>query len=148
MSHNQIGKHGWKSIGGAHMVSTFQTWTACDEHESLYEHRVGGYPFHLRLSQRKLTCCCSIAWGKISKEVTIDSSNVRSGHQNLVEHGSLRVIIDDMPINSEMDLVARISIAAATIRVTPGIFEHVRHSMSLRCRACIDANDSNFKHLL
>ncbi|GFW09095.1 hypothetical protein TNCV_3081871 [Trichonephila clavipes] len=27
-------------------------------------------------------------------------------HQNLAEHGSFRVTIDDIPVNSEMDLVA------------------------------------------
>ncbi|GFY11111.1 hypothetical protein TNCV_4470971 [Trichonephila clavipes] len=39
-----------------------------------------------------------------------------------------------------MDLVARISIAAARIREMPGVFEDVRQSMSRRCRACIHAN--------
>ncbi|GFU79384.1 hypothetical protein TNCV_871551 [Trichonephila clavipes] len=42
-SHNYIGKHEKKVMGGAvrelarsaHVVSTFQTWTACDERESL-----------------------------------------------------------------------------------------------------------------
>ncbi|GFV96926.1 hypothetical protein TNCV_4351391 [Trichonephila clavipes] len=57
-------------------------------------------------------------------------------------------MIDDMPINSEMDLVARFSITAATICETPGIFEHVRQSVLFRCSACIHADNSNFKHLL
>ena len=38
-------------------------------------------------------------------------------------------------INSEMDLVARISIATALIRETLNILEHVRQSISRRCRA-------------
>ncbi|GFY33205.1 hypothetical protein TNCV_1240561 [Trichonephila clavipes] len=69
-------------------------------------------------------------------------------HQNQAEHGSFRVTIDDTPVKSEMDLVARISIAAATISETPYIFERVCQSMSRRCRACIHANGRNFKHLL
>ncbi|GFS93302.1 hypothetical protein TNCV_2697641 [Trichonephila clavipes] len=60
-SYNYIGKDGWKAIGGAvrelgrleHVVSSFQTWIVCDEHEFLYERRVGGYSLHLRPSQRK-----------------------------------------------------------------------------------------------
>ncbi|GFW72315.1 hypothetical protein TNCV_703521 [Trichonephila clavipes] len=43
--HNYMGKHERKAISGAerklpisaHVVSSFQTWTACDEHQSLYE---------------------------------------------------------------------------------------------------------------
>ncbi|GFV61718.1 hypothetical protein TNCV_188761 [Trichonephila clavipes] len=56
-------------------------------------------------------------------------------HQNQVEHGSFRAPTDDTHVNSKMDLVARISIAAATIRETPGIFEHGRQSMPRRCRS-------------
>ncbi|GFV55941.1 hypothetical protein TNCV_7391 [Trichonephila clavipes] len=69
-------------------------------------------------------------------------------HQNLVEHGSFRTTIEDTPANFEIDLVARISIATATIHETPDIFEHVRQSMLRRCRARILANGRNFKHLL
>ncbi|GFV27286.1 hypothetical protein TNCV_105991 [Trichonephila clavipes] len=32
------------------VVSSFQTRTACNEHVSFYELRVGGYPFYLRPS--------------------------------------------------------------------------------------------------
>lgn len=62
--------------------------------------------------------------------------------------GEMKRLVYDTPVNSEMDLVARISIAAAMIRETPGIFENVRQSMSRRCRACIHANGSNFEHFL
>ncbi|GFU34322.1 hypothetical protein TNCV_1991181 [Trichonephila clavipes] len=40
-------------------------------------------------------------------------------HQNLAEHGSFRATIDDTLINSEIDLVARISNTCVTIRETP-----------------------------
>ncbi|GFU75532.1 hypothetical protein TNCV_2862481 [Trichonephila clavipes] len=69
-------------------------------------------------------------------------------HQNLAEHGSFRATIDDTLVKSEMYLVARISLAAATIHKTSDIFEYVSQSMSRQCRACIHANGSNFKHLM
>ncbi|GFW80389.1 hypothetical protein TNCV_2945211 [Trichonephila clavipes] len=82
-----MGKHERKAIDNAvrelakssHVVSSFQKWTACDEHESLYECRVGEYPLHLLPSQRKWAFCCSVVWGRISNEVATESSNVRSG---------------------------------------------------------------------
>ncbi|GFU56141.1 hypothetical protein TNCV_712031 [Trichonephila clavipes] len=87
------------------------TWIACDEHESLCERQVGGYPLYLRPSQLKWTCCCSVVWRKISNEAATESSNVHSGatgfvHQNPAENGSFRATIDDTLVNSEMDLVA------------------------------------------
>ncbi|GFW89124.1 hypothetical protein TNCV_2685581 [Trichonephila clavipes] len=47
-------------------------------------------------------------------------------HQDLAELGSFGATIDDPPVNSEMDLVASISIAAATIYGTP---DHVFGSL-------------------
>ncbi|GFW58528.1 hypothetical protein TNCV_718281 [Trichonephila clavipes] len=63
-SHNYIVKHGRKAISGAvcelsrseHVVSSFQTWTSGDEHESLYELQARGYPLHLRPKQQMWTC--------------------------------------------------------------------------------------------
>ncbi|GFU39537.1 transposable element Tcb1 transposase [Trichonephila clavipes] len=43
-------------------------------------------------------------------------------HQNLAEHRSFRTMTDDTPVNSEMEMFARISITGATTRETPGIF--------------------------
>ncbi|GFX82535.1 DUF4817 domain-containing protein [Trichonephila clavipes] len=62
--------------------------------------------------------------------------------------GAMKGLVYDTPVVSEMDLVARISIAAARIREMPGVFEDVRQSMSRRCRACIHANERNFEHFL
>ncbi|GFV97551.1 hypothetical protein TNCV_2040591 [Trichonephila clavipes] len=84
ISHNYIGKHGRKQTGGAVrekswsalVVSSFQTRTARDEHDLLYESQIGGYPLHLKPTKRKRTCCFSVAWRKISSEVAIESSNV------------------------------------------------------------------------
>ncbi|GFX00425.1 transposable element Tcb2 transposase [Trichonephila clavipes] len=46
----------------------------------------------------------------------------------------MKGLVYDTTVVSEMDLVARISIAAARIREMPGVFEDVRQSMSRRCR--------------
>ncbi|GFV99826.1 hypothetical protein TNCV_5081861 [Trichonephila clavipes] len=55
----------------------------------------------------------------------------------------------DASVNSGMDVVARISIAAAMIHETPGIFERLCQSMSLRCRKYKNANGQNIaEHLL
>ncbi|GFV66148.1 transposable element Tcb2 transposase [Trichonephila clavipes] len=50
-------------------------------------------------------------------------------HQSLAEQGSIRAMIGDTPVNSKMDLAARMSIAAVTILETLDIFKHVRQSM-------------------
>ncbi|GFW83781.1 hypothetical protein TNCV_668941 [Trichonephila clavipes] len=65
---------------------------------------------------------------------------------NLSEHGSFTAMTDGTHVKSEMDLEAGISIAAATIREMPGIFEHVPKSMSHWCRASVYPNGSRFKH--
>lgn len=60
----------------------------------------------------------------------------------------MKSIVCDKTVNSVIDPVARISIAAAMIRETPSIFESVRQFMSRRCHACIHANGRNFEHIL
>ncbi|GFX34059.1 hypothetical protein TNCV_912601 [Trichonephila clavipes] len=75
VGHNYIGKHGWREIGGtvhelarlACVISTFQTWTACDEHAFLYECWVGVHPLPLRPNQQNWTCFCLVIYEKISK---------------------------------------------------------------------------------
>ncbi|GFV26044.1 transposable element Tcb1 transposase, partial [Trichonephila clavipes] len=62
--------------------------------------------------------------------------------------GTMKSLVYDTPVNSEMDLEARISIAATTIRETAGIFDLVRQSMLHRCLACINAKSHNFEHHL
>ena len=55
--------------------------------------------------------------------------------------GAIKNLVYDTLVNSEMDLVARISIAATMIIETPGIFEHVRQFMFHRYQACIHVSD-------
>lgn len=62
--------------------------------------------------------------------------------------GHLKHLVYETPVDSDEDLVARISVAAAGVRETPGIFERVRQSLHRRCQACIASGGRNFEHLL
>lgn len=62
--------------------------------------------------------------------------------------GALKAIVYHDPVESEMDLVARLVCAAATIKETPGVFDRVRQSMLRRCQACLVSDGANFEHLL
>jgi hypothetical protein len=54
----------------------------------------------------------------------------------------------ETPIDSVEDLVARLSVAAASVREIPGVFEKVRQSMRRRCEACINVGGRTFEQLL
>lgn len=80
---------------------------------------------------------------------------ISSSQDNLIYHllnifsaVPWRVTVYCSPVNSEINLVARISIAAASISETPGIFENVRQSMLRKFNACVLANGRNFEPLL
>lgn len=62
--------------------------------------------------------------------------------------GALKGAVYATPIDTDMDLVARIACAAADIKENPGVFERVRQSMVRRCNACITSNGGTFEHLL
>ena len=62
--------------------------------------------------------------------------------------GSMKSIVYNTAVNSEIDQVARISLGAAAIHETPGIFKQVCQSMSHRYCACIHDNGRNLEHLL
>ncbi|GFV94920.1 hypothetical protein TNCV_1029181 [Trichonephila clavipes] len=91
-NHSYIGKYGWKAIGGAvrelarsaSVVSSFRTLITCDEHESLYERRVGEYPLPPRPRQRKWTCSV-----RLYEEIcpTRRHQTLAWVHQNLEKHG-------------------------------------------------------------
>ena len=49
-------------------------------------------------------------------------------------------MVYEKPVDTDTDLVARISMAAENIREMPGIFEWVRQSMRHRCEAFINGN--------
>lgn len=62
--------------------------------------------------------------------------------------GYLKSIVYETPLDSDEDLVARLSEAAARVREIPGIFERVRQSFHRRCQACISVGGRNFEQLL
>ncbi|GFX54025.1 hypothetical protein TNCV_2336611 [Trichonephila clavipes] len=109
-SHNYIGDHGRKAIGGAvrklaaseHLVSSFQTWTACNEHESLYDCRVGGNPLHLRPIYVEIR----LYGERYPTRCQPNHQAITRVYQILAEHGSFRFTIDDTSVNSEIGLVA------------------------------------------
>ncbi|GBM14755.1 hypothetical protein AVEN_72022-1 [Araneus ventricosus] len=62
--------------------------------------------------------------------------------------GYLESIVYETPVDSDEDLVARISVAAASVRKIPGIYECVRQSLHRRCQACITFDGRKFEQLL
>jgi len=58
--------------------------------------------------------------------------------------GHIKALIDTLPFDSEVDLIARI--VEATIRQQPGIFEHT--SVSAVSRQCVEVGGHTFEHLL
>ncbi|GFY21751.1 hypothetical protein TNCV_1168951 [Trichonephila clavipes] len=95
--------------------------------------------------RQKFTCRCSVAWRTISSVAANVSSNPRS---DASEHGCFIAMIEDTLVNSEMNWCYEYPSLLLRSMKRSVIFEYVLQSMSHRCRACIHANDSNFKHLL
>ena len=62
--------------------------------------------------------------------------------------GYLKSLVYDTPLESEEELVARISAAAAEVRDMPGLFERVRQSLHRRCETCIQVGGRSFEPLL
>ncbi len=62
--------------------------------------------------------------------------------------GYMKELVYGTPVDSQEDLIARISVSASHVQDVPGIFKNVRTSMLQRCQACIDAGGQNFEHLL
>ncbi|GBM71854.1 hypothetical protein AVEN_229352-1 [Araneus ventricosus] len=62
--------------------------------------------------------------------------------------GYLKSLVYESPIDSDEDLVARISVAAGAVREIPGMFEKVRRSLGRRCNVCITACGCSFEQFL
>ncbi|GBN50501.1 hypothetical protein AVEN_3572-1 [Araneus ventricosus] len=62
--------------------------------------------------------------------------------------GNLKAIIYETPIDSIEDLVAGLSIAAASVSEMPGVFGTVRQSLLRLYQAYINICGLNFEHLL
>lgn len=57
---------------------------------------------------------------------------------------TMKSILYDTLVNSQMDLEVRTSIAVATIETTTGILKNFRQLVSDRCSLCIHAKGPNF----
>ncbi|GFX45712.1 uncharacterized protein TNCV_1422961 [Trichonephila clavipes] len=61
--------------------------------------------------------------------------------------GNLKNLVYATSIDSDEDLVDRISEGAARMREIPDIFERVHQSLHRRCQACIATRGRNFEQL-
>ena len=61
--------------------------------------------------------------------------------------GAMKAMVYETTVDSAMDLVARISVAAESIRKMPGIFQNIRLSMKRRCELCILAHNWQNEYL-
>ncbi|GBM70468.1 hypothetical protein AVEN_188216-1 [Araneus ventricosus] len=62
--------------------------------------------------------------------------------------GHVKSLVHATPVNSDEDLVARISVAAARVLETSVIFERVRQSLHRHCHTCISGGGCSFEQLL
>lgn len=62
--------------------------------------------------------------------------------------GHIKSMVYESPITSEEDLVARLSVAAGSVRDMPDVLTNVRHSMRRRCESCIAVGGRSFEQLL
>ena len=62
--------------------------------------------------------------------------------------GHMNQLVYETVVETEEDLVAKITVAAGTIADMPGIFEWTRQSIVRRCTACIQTNGHAFEQFL
>ena len=62
--------------------------------------------------------------------------------------GHMKQLVYETVVETEEDLVARITVAASTIADMPGIFERTQQSMVRPCTACIQTNGRAFEQFL
>ncbi|GFU66253.1 hypothetical protein TNCV_2041841 [Trichonephila clavipes] len=137
-SPNYIGKNGWKAIGGAVrelwkvgscVVSSFETLSAYDEHESLYMNVRESADIHF---------INDLANGIVCVVFRLYGERYPKRRQSKYQSS-----IKCFRTWRNMDL--SISIADTMIRETPRNFKQVLQPKSRWCRPCIHANGSNFK---
>jgi hypothetical protein len=60
----------------------------------------------------------------------------------------MQSLVYKTPMETQHDLVARIAVAAGTIREMPGIFQRVQHNMARQCRICSEVDGRHFEKIL
>jgi hypothetical protein len=71
-----------------------------------------------------------------------------TSHQWASSYGTIKALIYTSPFDSEVDLIARIFEASATIRQQPDIFERKLQTLLRRFRLCIEVGGHMFEHVL
>lgn len=62
--------------------------------------------------------------------------------------GYLKSLVYETPVDTDMELIARIVAACNVIRNMPGVFQQVRQNLIRRCQACNEIGGRHFEHLL
>lgn len=62
--------------------------------------------------------------------------------------GDMKAIVNEAAVDSEMDLVVRITITVCRVRETSDIFENTHQPMQQRCQSCMNTVGRNFDQLL
>ena len=70
----------------------------------------------------------------------------KSLHYFLWEY--LKSLVFETPVETDMELVARIVAACDVIKNTPGIFFRVRQNLVLQCHVCIEVGGRQFEQML
>jgi hypothetical protein len=60
----------------------------------------------------------------------------------------MQSLVYETPVDTQHELMAKIAVAAGTIREMPGIFQRVRHNIASWCRICSEASSHHFEQLL
>jgi hypothetical protein len=60
----------------------------------------------------------------------------------------MQSLVYETPVETQHDLVARIAVAAGTIREMPEIFQRVQHNIARWCRTYNEVGGRHFKQLL
>ena len=74
------------------------------------------------------------------------SPDLNLSHYFLWEY--LKSLVFETPVETNMELVARILAACDIIKNIPGIFVSERQNLVSRCHACIEVGDRQFEQLL
>ena len=62
--------------------------------------------------------------------------------------GHMKTLVYETPVQSEMDLVARVAVAAGDIAQDRRMLSLLQESLQQRCQLCIDVGGSHFEQLL
>ena len=62
--------------------------------------------------------------------------------------GHMKTLVYETPVESEMDLIARVAVAAGNVAQDRRMLSRVQQSFQRRCKVCIEAGGRHFEQLL